>query len=102
MVRALGPVMRTLLLALLLPLAACSGGGDGNNSSDAEGAQGNAAGPPAPRPTGPTPRTPVMNVQDVTSNDTEWLEPQPGAGDPKSAPYGNLLDQPLVDGAPQR
>ncbi len=97
--------MRTLFLALLLPLAACSGGGDGNNSSDAAGdesAQGNAGGPPVPRPTGPAPRTPVLNVQDAASNDSEWLDPQPAPRDPKTAPYGNLLDQPLVDAPPQR
>ncbi len=95
--------MRVLILALLLPLAACSGGADeGNNSSDAGGAaaQGNAA--PVPEPTGPAPRTPVMNVQDVTTNDTDWLDPQAAPDAPRAAPYGNLLDDPVVKGPPAR
>lgn len=96
--------MRIFLLALLLPLAACSGGGDGNNSSDAggnESAGGNAEAP-VPENTGPAPRTPVINVADAASNESEWLEAQPAPGDPTRAPYGNLLDQPLVDAPPQR
>lgn len=93
-------VMRALLLALLLPLAACSGGGDGNNSSDAGGEEAAANASPAPRPTGPAPRTPVLNVQDSASNDTEWLDPQAAPDAPRTAPYGNLLDDPVVKGPP--
>ena len=89
--------MRPLLLLSLLSLAACGGGDDGNNSADAAGAgnqqvpMGNAA--------GPTPKTPVIrNLPVAPGNEATWMEPRPAPGAPTAAPYGNLLDQPVVNG----
>lgn len=56
-----------------------------------------------PSPTGPPPTTPV--IQDpprAPGNEASWMEPQAAPGAPTSAPYGNLLDQPLVNAAPAR
>lgn len=94
--------MRTLLFAPVLLLAACGSGDGGNNSGDA--APGNEnAGPPVPSPTGPPPKTPVLtNVPREGGNEASWMEPQPAPGAPTSAPYDNLLDQPLVNAAPPR
>ena len=76
--------------ALPLLLAACSGESSGNNTQ-----------PPAPRPTGPAPKTPVTDVSPEPGNSASWMGTRDDAGDPKTAPYGNLLDQPLVNGAAQ-
>lgn len=87
--------MRTIFLALLLPLAACGGAGGSNDTAQSPD---NAA----PPPSGPPPKTPVMQVTPAPGNEAEWMTPRPGAGDPTTAPYGNLLDQPLVDAPPAR
>ena len=79
--------MRAVLPALLL-LAACSGNGEGNNA---------AAQAPAPKPTGPAPRTPVTDITPAPGKTPAWLGARDGAGDPKTAPYGNVLDQPVVN-----
>ena len=60
-----------------------------------------AAPAPAPSPTGPPPKTPVMQVTPAPGDTPSWMEPRPNKGDPKSAPFGNLLDQPVVN-APRR
>lgn len=94
--------MRLLLLALLVPLAAC-GKGEGGKSSDAGAKSGgnSAAVAPMATPTGPPPKTPVMQVTPAPGTQPQWLEPRSDKGAPKSAPYGNLLNQPVVD-APRR
>lgn len=79
--------MRTILLAFLLPLAACDSGGEGNET---------AGPPPGSNVTPPT--TPVMQVTPAPGNSAEWMEPVEAPGAPATAPYGNLLDQPLVKG----
>lgn len=90
--------MRMLFLALLIPLAACGKGGDGN-SSDAAGKGGGDASAPAPiaTPTGPPPKTPVMQVTPAPGKQPQWLEPRADRSNQKQAPYGNLLSQPVVD-----
>lgn len=80
--------MRALLPVLCL-LAACSGGGEGNKTA--------AAPPPAPAPSGPAPETPVTNITPAPGRTPTWLEARAGSGDPKRAPYGDVLDQPVVD-----
>lgn len=90
--------MRALTLALVLPLAACGSGQGGNDTA----AQGGNAEAPLPKATGPAPRTPVTQISPEPGNEAEWMAPQPAAGDPTSAPYANLLDQPLVDAPPKR
>ncbi|NTS63660.1 hypothetical protein HRV97_00625 [Sphingomonas sp. HHU CXW] len=94
--------MRLLLLALLIPLAACGKGEEGK-SSDAGGKSGGNSAAPAPMasPTGPPPKTPVMQVTPAPGKQPQWLEPRSDKGDPKTAPYGDLLNQPVVD-APRR
>jgi hypothetical protein len=89
--------MRTPILAFLLPLAACGGGGEGGNAQG----EGNRTAP-APRSTAPAPRTPVMQITPAPGNEATWMEPRPAPDAPQSAPYGNLLDQPVVKGAPAR
>lgn len=86
--------MRHLLLTLLLPLAACSGGDDASSNA--------VAAPSAPSPIGPPPLIPtIKNLPIAPGNQAEWMGPRP-ANDPATAPYGNLLDQPLVNGASAR
>lgn len=83
--------MRTLVPAIAaVLLAACSGG------DKAEQAQAQPA--PAPSPTGPAPRTPVLqNVSPEPGASPTWMAPRPNPGDPKTAPFANTLDQPVVD-----
>ena len=82
--------MRALiLLAPALFLAACGGGNDdANNAVMAEEA--------AEMANMPAPTTPQLNVTAAT-NEEDWIAPQNGAGDPTTAPYGNVLDEPVVD-----
>lgn len=86
--------MLTLLLAMrcalpaLLLLAACSGGEEEKNAS---------AHAPAPKPTGPAPRTPVTNISPEPGKSPTWMGVRDGGGDAKSAPYGDVLDQPVVN-----
>jgi hypothetical protein len=81
--------MRHVLLTLLLPLAACSGSDEAANNA--------AAAQPIPKPTGPPPLTPtIKNPPIAPGNEAAWMGPRP-ADDPTTAPYGNLLDQPLVN-----
>ena len=82
------PDMRDAFLAVLTLVAACSGGGSGNNSS---------AQAPAPKPTGPAPMTPITGVSPVPGRTPTWMGARDDAGDPKTAPYGNLLQQPVVN-----
>ena len=82
--------MRATLLAALVLLSGCSGGGEGNNAT---------AQAPTAKPTGPAPKTPVTSVSPVAGNAPTWMGVRDDAGDPKTAPYGNLLDQPVVNGA---
>ncbi|WP_019515832.1 hypothetical protein [Sphingomonas sp. Mn802worker] len=91
--------MRLILLALLLPIAACGKGGDGKSGdAGAKGSEGAAAtAAPMATPTGPPPKTPVMQVTLAPGKQPGWLQPRSDKGDPKSAPYGNLLDQPVVN-----
>jgi hypothetical protein len=79
--------MRCTLPALLL-LAACSGGEDAKNSSA-----------PAPKPTGPAPKTPVTSISPEPGKSPTWMGVREGAEDPKSAPYSDVLDQPVVNAA---
>lgn len=78
------------LFPLLLLLAACGGG-------DTEGEGNRAAARPAPTSTLPPPRTPVMQVTPAAGDEPTWLEPRAAEGEPQQAPYGNLLDQPVVE-----
>lgn len=90
--------MRRLLLLPLLSLAACGGGDDGNNSADAAGAAANQQ-VPMGNAAGPTPTTPVIRNPPVAAgNEATWMEPRPAPDAPTAAPYGNLLDQPVVNG----
>jgi hypothetical protein len=81
--------MRRLLLAALLPISACGGGSDGGNQ-----AWGNA--PAAASSVAPE-TTPVLNVAGTPGNEATWMEPQVSPGPRPSAPYGNLLDAPVVE-----
>jgi hypothetical protein len=71
-------------------LMACGKGG-----SDKEQAQ------PAPVPsaTAPAPRTPVMQITPAPGQTPAWLKAQPGRGAELKAPYGDLLNKPVVEGA---
>ena len=80
--------MRLVLPAALL-LAACPG--DGVEID-------NSAQTPAPKPTGPAPKTPVTSISPAPGNSAAWMDARDGADDPKSAPYANVLDQPVVNG----
>lgn len=81
---------RRFAIAPLLFLAACGGGADDNAAA------------PAEQPTVAAQGTPVENVTVALGNEESWMEPREDAGDPKQAPYGNLLDQPLVDAPHKR
>lgn len=84
--------MRLLaLLPLAAALAACSSSDDGGNNA--------AAAAPAPAPTGPAPKTPKLDLPPQGADAGDWMKPQAAPNDPKEAPYGNLLDQPVVNGA---
>jgi hypothetical protein len=85
--------MRALPLLLLLSLTACGGGGKESGGNQAA---------PAPSPTGPAPKTPVMQITPAPGNEAEWMEPRDAPGAPTSAPYANLLDQPVVKGPPAK
>lgn len=78
------------ILAILVLLSACSSGGAGNNTS---------AQAPAPKPTGPAPQTPVTGLTPEPGKAPSWIDSRDGAGDPKTAPYDNLLDQSVVNEA---
>ena len=98
--------MRSLLsavsLALLLaPLAAC-GKGDGGDAPGKGGEGDAAAAAPLATPTGPPPKTPVMQVTPAPGNQPAWLGARQGSRDPKTAPYGTLLNQSVVDAPSQR
>ncbi|WP_375272887.1 hypothetical protein [Sphingomonas sp.] len=84
---------------LLAPLAACGKGGEGDAS--AKGGEGNANAPLA-TPTGPPPKTPVMQVTPAPGIQPAWLGARQNRGDPKTAPYGTLLNQSVVDAPSQR
>jgi hypothetical protein len=71
----------------LLLLAACGRG---------EGVGNEAAARPTPASTLPPPHTPVMQVTPAPGNEASWLEPRPDGDAPTQAPYGNMLDQPVV------
>ena len=79
--------MRMCGLILALLLAAC-----GQNEAGGDNAQA-----PAPQPSGPPPLTPTMNVTGPPGDAAPWMDPTSNAGDPATAPYGNLLDQPVVN-----
>lgn len=85
-------MIRFLALAPLIFLAAC-GGGQGNNSAAVNDVQ------PVPSPTGPPPLTPRLNVPPQGNEAGEWLGPRAPSSAPPTAPYGNLLDQPVVNGS---
>lgn len=53
---------------------------------------------PMPNITEPAQRTPGMNVTPAEGESPDWMDPPAPKGDPTSAPYGNLLDAPLVKG----
>lgn len=80
-----------LFVAPALLLAACSGGDEKGAANNAAAAQEAAAAANRPAPT-----TPQLNVQDATAEEN-WIAPQNGASDPKSAPYGNILSEPVVN-----
>lgn len=88
--------MRRISFFLMLPLAACGGGGDerGNEAAANEAAAAQARVPPQ--------KTPVLDVPADADNRLDWIEPQQSPGDRPSAPYGNLLDAPVATGAPAR
>lgn len=39
----------------------------------------------------------MTDIRPAPGDEPGWMEPRGNAADPKSAPYGNLLDQPLVN-----
>lgn len=84
---------RLFLAATILSLAACSSEPAANNT---------AAAAPAPEPTGPPPMTPTTNVTAAPGKSPSWLGARPAPNAPETAPYGNLLDQPVVNGAAAR
>lgn len=84
------PVLPFLLLAA--PLAAC-GGGAGEEAEPANNAAAAAAGVPPQT-------TPVLNVAETSGNEATWMEPRDTPGPRPTAPYGNLLDDPVVDARP--
>ncbi len=83
-------VVAPLLAALAL--AACS----------SEPANNTAAAAPAPAPTGPAPKTPTTNVTPEPGKTPSWLGARQLPDAPETAPYGNLLDQPVVNGTGAR
>lgn len=87
---------RLALLLLALPLAACGGG----NAEREEGGAGNNAAVAAARV--PPQTTPVLNVGETTGNEATWIEPRDTPGPRPTAPYGNLLDDPVVDAPPAK
>lgn len=93
--------MRSLCLAFLLPLAACGKGGDGE-ASGKDGGGNAASAAPVATPTGPPPKTPVIQVTPAPGEQPAWLKPRVGSGDPRTAPYGALLNQSVVDAPSQR
>ncbi|MDR6788612.1 hypothetical protein J2Y58_001972 [Sphingomonas sp. BE138] len=82
--------MRRLILPACLMLAACGKGGDKEDKAP----------PPAPLPsaTAPAPRTPVMQITPAPGKAPAWLKPRPDRGADLKAPYGNLLNKPVVEG----
>jgi hypothetical protein len=89
--------MRPLLFVPLVLLAACGKGGEGDASGKGGAGGNSAAAAPMAKPTGPPPKTPVMQVTPAPGKQPAWLTPRAGSNDPKTAPYGNLLNKPLVD-----
>ena len=81
--------MRLLPLLLALPLAACGGGDDRDNAAAENSA------PPAR--SGPPPKTPVLEIPAGGNGTDTWIEPRVAPGPTPSAPYGNLLDAPVVE-----
>ncbi|WP_281422786.1 hypothetical protein [Sphingomonas yunnanensis] len=43
-----------------------------------------------------------MQITPAPGNEAEWMEPRDAPGAPTSAPYANLLDQPVVKGPPAK
>ena len=80
--------MRLLLSLGCVLLTACGGGEEP------------PAAPPTRRATAPAPRTPVMEVTPTAGNEAAWMAPRPAPDAPATAPYDNLLDQPVVKGPP--
>lgn len=76
--------MRIFLASALL-IAACSPGQDNATT-------------PTPEPTAPAPKTPLTDIRPEPGNSAGWMAPADNGSDPKDAPYGDLLDQPLVNG----
>ncbi len=89
---ALSEMMRRLLPLSCLMLVACGKG---------EPAKEQAQPAPTPRATAPAPRTPVMQITPAPGATPAWLKPQPGQGAELKAPYGDLLNKPVVEGAPK-
>lgn len=83
--------MRLFLALACVSLAACGGSGDEP-----------PAAPPTPRATAPAPRTPVMEITPAPGNEAAWMGARDAPDAPATAPYGNLLDQPVVKGPPAR
>lgn len=81
--------MRPIVLAALLSLAACGGGSESGN--------GTAANAPSAAATVAPETTPVLNVAETPGNEAAWMEPREAPGPRPSAPYGNLLDAPVVE-----
>ena len=84
--------MIRLLIIAALALTACS----------SEPANNTAAAAPAPAPTAPPPMTPTTNITAAPGENPSWLGARPDSSAPETAPYGNLLDQPVVNGAGAR
>lgn len=87
---------RLALLLLAVPLAACGGGGERRE----EGGGANNAAAAAARV--PPQTTPVLNVAETSGNEATWIEPRDPPGPRPTAPYGNLLDDPVVDARPAK
>ncbi|WP_156347952.1 hypothetical protein [Sphingomonas sp. Leaf231] len=78
-----------MLPLICVSLAACGGSGEERTPPAA----------PTPTATAPAPRTPVMQITPAPGGTPEWLEPQPHEGANMRAPYGELLNKPVAEGA---
>jgi len=90
-------MMRASILATLLSLAACTSEPAANNAPETS----NAAAA-APRLTGPAPKAPVTDVTPAPGESPSWMGARSAPDAPQSAPYADLLDQPVVNGAAAR
>lgn len=81
--------MYRFLLPLLLALSACGGRREEPDNAASREAEAHERVQPE--------TTPVLEVPAAPGNEAAWIAPREGPGPRPTAPYGNLLDAPLVD-----